>query len=187
MIGDTQSRLFIRMQKIARLRCGSIPDARIAQLVGMTPMGFARIVALPEYKLLEQEVLKNTVSLMDQALAENADALRANFKVGVPMAMRALLDSVRQSRDLRSRLDAARELLDRDPDRTFVKAADAQAVFHGGATIPASIFKEATNSAAEFISRNSIGNNESRDAAEVLVPKALDTASLSDDDGEATS
>ena len=58
---------------------------------------------------------------MDEALAGRAALIRQTFAVGVPAAMRALLETVTQKRDLRARLEAAREFLDRDPDRTFTK------------------------------------------------------------------
>jgi hypothetical protein len=58
---------------------------------------------------------------MDEALAGRADALKEYAKQGVPVALRALLEAATQQRDLRARISAASEILDRDPDRTFAK------------------------------------------------------------------
>jgi len=115
------SKVDLRLPQIARLRVAGARDAVIASAVGLSPMGLARILSLPEYKLCEQQVLDTLVGKMDTALAGKADLLRQQFSVGVPMAMRALLDSVQQRRDLKASLEAAKELLDRDPDRTFSK------------------------------------------------------------------
>jgi hypothetical protein len=66
-------------------------------------------------------VLNGTVSKMDEALAGRADALKEYAKQGVPVALRALLEAATQQRDLRARISAASEILDRDPDRLFAK------------------------------------------------------------------
>lgn len=113
------------MQQIARMRVRGLADAVIASAVGLTPPGLSRIIALPEYKDLEQSILDGVCSQMDQALAGNAEAMRREFKVGVPLAMRALLDGVMQRRDLKASMIAAREILDRDPDRVFAKQSDS--------------------------------------------------------------
>jgi hypothetical protein len=117
------SKVDLRIPQIARMRVAGHRDAIIAQTVGLTPAGLARILALPEYKDVEQAVLQGTISKMDMALAGRADLLRQEFKVGVPLAMRTLLEAVQQRRDLRAALEASKELLDRDPDRVFAKAS----------------------------------------------------------------
>lgn len=111
----------MRIAQIARLRVAGQRDSVIAQAVGLSPQGLARILSLPEYKDAEDCVLRGVITDMDQALAGRADLLRKQFQVGVPLAMRTLLDAVQQRRDLRASLEAAREILDRDPDRVFVK------------------------------------------------------------------
>ena len=117
----------IRLPQIARLRVAGHKDSIIAGCVGLTEAGLRRILALPEYKALEDAVLQGTISKMDLALAGRADALRQEFKVGVPLAMRTLLEAVQQRRDLRASLDAAKEILDRDPDKVFTKTSRVEA------------------------------------------------------------
>jgi hypothetical protein len=120
------SKVDIRIPQIARMRVAGLKDAVIAATVGLSPPGLARILALPEYKEVEDSILQGTISKMDLALAGRADLCRQEFKVGVPMAMRTLLDTVQQRRDLRASLKAAEEILDRDPDRTFVKVSKVE-------------------------------------------------------------
>jgi hypothetical protein len=105
------------------MRVAGIRDNIIAAKLGMTQSGLSRIVALPEYQELEEAVLMGTVSKMDQALAGRADAMKEYLRQGVPVALRALVETVSQTKDLRARLSAASELLDRDPDKNFVKGA----------------------------------------------------------------
>lgn len=111
----------ILIEQIARYRVAGIRDGVIAAKMNLTQSGLSRIVALQEYRDVESCVLNGTVSKMDEALAGRADALKEYAKVGVPVALRALLEAATQQRDLRARISAASEILDRDPDRTFAK------------------------------------------------------------------
>jgi hypothetical protein len=111
----------IIIEQLARMRVAGIRDNIIAAKLGMTQSGLSRILALPEYQELEQAVLMGTVSKMDQALAGRADAMKDYLRQGVPAALRALVETVTQTKDLRARLSAASELLDRDPDKNFSK------------------------------------------------------------------
>lgn len=111
----------ILIEQIARYRVGGIRDGVIAAKLNISQAGFSRIIALPEYKDVEQCVLSGTVSKMDEALAGRADALKEYAKQGVPVALRALLEAATQQRDLRARISAASEILDRDPDKLFAK------------------------------------------------------------------
>lgn len=115
----------IKIEQIARMRVhGGIADGRIAELLGLTRSGLSRILALPEYMQAEQAILQGVTTGMDEALAGKADEMKRVFSVGVPAAMRTLLETVTQRRDLRAAMEAAKEILDRDPERTFAKARD---------------------------------------------------------------
>jgi putative ribosome biogenesis GTPase RsgA len=116
-------RVKIIIEQLARMRVAGIRDNIIAAKLGMTQSGLSRILALPEYRELEEAVLMGTVSKMDSALAGRADAMKDYLRQGVPVALRALVETVSQTKDLRARLSAASELLDRDPDKTFAKGA----------------------------------------------------------------
>ena len=111
----------ILIEQIARLRVGGIRDGVIAAKLNISQSGLSRIIALPEYKDVEQAVLYGTVSKMDEALAGRADALKEYWKHSVPVACRALLEAATQQRDLRARISAASEILERDPEKLFAK------------------------------------------------------------------
>lgn len=111
----------ILIEQIARFRVAGIRDGVIAAKMNISQSGLSRIVALPDYKDVEEATLNGTVSKMDEALAGRADALREYAKHGVPVALRALLEAATQQRDLRARISAASEILDRDPDKLFAK------------------------------------------------------------------
>lgn len=116
------NRMAIKLHQIARMRVAGVKDVVIAQQMNLSTPGLARILALPEYQDLEQSILLGHVSKMDEALAGKIDVIRAEFKHGVPLAMRTMVEIVQQRRDLRSALAAASEILDRDPDRTYAKS-----------------------------------------------------------------
>jgi len=118
---SARTKVLIKIEQIARLRVGGISDDKICAMLNITRSGLSRILTLADYKETEDAVLMGTVTKMDEALAGRAALIRQTFAVGVPAAMRALLETVTQKRDLRARLEAAREFLDRDPDRTFTK------------------------------------------------------------------
>lgn len=119
--GTPNSRRNIRIAQIVRYRAtGRLQDKQIADLVGMTPQGLAYILKSPEYQAEEEAYLEGRLTKMDEELAGDLDALRNSFKVAVPAAARTLIETVTQRRDLRAAMAAAKEILDRDPDRTFV-------------------------------------------------------------------
>lgn len=114
-------RVKIVIEQLARMRVAGIRDNIIAAKLGMSQSGLSRILALQEYQDVEAAVLSGTVSKMDASLAGRADLLKAYARQGIPVALRALVEACTQSRDLRARISAASELLDRDPDKLFAK------------------------------------------------------------------
>lgn len=144
----------ILVEQIARMRVAGIRDGVIAVKVGLTQSGLSRIVALPEYQDLENAILQGHTSKMDEALAGKIDDMKAYFERGVPIALRTLLESCTQRRDLRAAMSAAQEILDRDPQKTFAKktqvsmSQDAPAVSEKFLeTVAAASDKAATESA----------------------------------------
>lgn len=111
----------IAMEQIARLRVAGIRDTIIAARLGYSGPGLSRILALPEYKELEESILTGVTSQMDEKLAGNVKAMEKYFEHSVPVALRTLLETVTQRRDLRAAMSAATEILDRDPQGTFSK------------------------------------------------------------------
>ena len=120
-------KVFLKMHQIARFRVRAHKDAAIAQHFGLSLGGFARIVGTPEYKEIEASVLEAVLGRLDASASDDVMKLRQQFSAGLPAACQALIDTVKQDKDLRAKLDAARELLDRDPNRTLSKDGGASA------------------------------------------------------------
>ncbi len=116
------TRVNIRIQQIARYRVsGRLTDKQIGEIMGMSPAGLKYLINTPAYVDFEQSLFEGHISKMDMELAGNVEELRSHFRVAVPVAARTLLEVVQQKRDLRASLDAAKEILDRDPEHVFAK------------------------------------------------------------------
>lgn len=142
--GTPNAQMRIRMEKVARMRVNGIRDCRIQELLQMQPAAFKYMVNLDEYKNLEEDILAGHLTEMDEATAGQVNVLKQQLRTAVPAALRALVDGVTQRRDLRTALAAASEILDRDPDATFVKrkASDGDSMSD---TIPTAIMDAATS------------------------------------------
>lgn len=112
---------WLKIEQIARMRVYGISNTKICQLLGYSMGGLARLITLPEYLDTEKSILLGVTGQMDTALAGRSDEMKRTFAVGVPLAMRTLLEICGQRRDLRSANSAAQEILDRDPENTFSK------------------------------------------------------------------
>ena len=110
-------------QRIARLRTLNIRDVAIARAINMTNSGLQRVLRTSEYLEIERCVFEGTLSKLDFEIAKNTTLLHKMIEPAVPAALQAMVDSVVQRRDLRTALAAAKEILDRDPKRTFVSAS----------------------------------------------------------------
>lgn len=132
----------IKIPQIARWRIAGVSDRKIGEMLGMSVSGLARLLATPEYQDYEAALLNGHLSAMDRALAGKVEAIHNECRQAVPAALRCLVDTVTQRRDLKAAMAAAKEILDRDPDRTLVANKDSEAVAPG---IPA----EVLNAAAE--------------------------------------
>lgn len=151
---EMKASILYKLNQIARLRLFSgLKDYQIAQLLGLSQGGFSRIISLPEYQEEETRQLNGGISKLDEALAGKQEEMKKAFQVGVPMAMRTLMEAVQQRRDLRSAIAASVELLDRDPERTFVKPGKGVAE-SPTANIPGSVLAaalSATNEVAKSV------------------------------------
>lgn len=116
----------MKLEQIARLRVSGANDVSIAQTLGISYGGLARIIALQEYKECEARIHRQVLGTMDAALADSrtqlirkqkVEALREQIRDAVPDALRNVLEAVQVKRDLR----ASFELLDRDPDCAAIK------------------------------------------------------------------
>lgn len=130
-----------RIHKVARLTIAGLSDIRIAACVGLTTAGLSNLKQRDEYKHLVAELLAGTVTRWDEELAKDVSALHQEFAVGVPVAMRTLLDTVMQKKDLKASLEAAKEILDRDPKQAFSKKPVVQLDDPNRPSIPEAILK----------------------------------------------
>jgi hypothetical protein len=143
-----------KIEMIARMRVGGVSDAAICLHLGLSQSGLSRIVALPEYVQAENDIMTGAITQVDEALAGKTNEMREAFKVAVPAAMRTLIYAVTQKRDLRAALVASKEILDRDPDRTFAtqKAGieSGNGAYSASAGVPAGILAAANSEAAKI-------------------------------------
>lgn len=116
--------ILYKLNQIARLRLFSgLKDFQVAQLIGLSQGGLSRIIALPEYQEMEAALLETGITKLDEAVAGKAEEMKKLFAPAVPAAMRTLMETVTQRRDLRAAVAASIEVLDRDPEHTFSKAS----------------------------------------------------------------
>jgi hypothetical protein len=130
----------IKIPQIVRWRVAGISDVKIQKMLGMSSSGLAQILATPEYIEEEAAYLNGHLSAMDRALAGKVEAIHQSMRQAVPAALRCLVDTVTQRRDLKAAMQAAKEILDRDPDRTLVTSTSDEAVAPG---IPAEVIEAA--------------------------------------------
>lgn len=116
----TLNKLRYRMGQVLAYRLStSLPDTRIADLVGLSPAGLSALMKQPEYLEMEEAAMAGRISDLDKQLAEDKEQLAKEFRYAVPTALKALVETVQQRRDLRARIAAAKEILDRDPEAQF--------------------------------------------------------------------
>lgn len=121
----------IKIPQIARWRIAGVSDKKISEMLGMTVSGLARLLATPEYQEHEAALMNAHLTAMDRALAGKVEAIHNECRLAVPAALRTLVDVVTQRRDLKAAMAAAKEILDRDPDRTLVTSTNREPVAPG--------------------------------------------------------
>ena len=123
---NVQRKLLLRMEQIARYRVAMLPTYKIAALVGMSEQGLYHLMHRPEYIQVENEVRSTVLEDMDAQMQEDRmRALRRDFDKVIPEVFNTVVQTMRQTKDLRSRMAAAIFLADRDPGRRMVPATRA--------------------------------------------------------------
>ncbi len=134
--GSLNSKSVIRYEQIARYRvAGRMSDAKIAEMVGLTPQALTLAIKTPTYKEIEEGLLEGRLTQIDEQLAGEDDQIRDLARAAVPAALRALVEGVTQRRDLRSALVAAKTILQFDPNKTLTEQGKAP-VERGGDSGP---------------------------------------------------
>lgn len=133
-------RVEIKAEQIARMVVQGVKGPRIAIEMGMSYFGLQRILAQPEYLAIEEQVRAMVLDKMDARLQARASMVE-EVEDAVPEAMKILLEQMRKKRDLK----AALEVLDRDPQKQFVKGkpAAAEAPPPGVASLPHDVLQQA--------------------------------------------
>lgn len=138
--GTAYAKTNIKIPQIARWRIAGISDTKIQQMLGMSSGGLARILATPEYIEYEAALLNGHLSAMDRALAGKVDAIHNECRQAVPAALRCLVETVTQRRDLKAAMMAAKEILNRDPDHALPESREGEGVSPG---VPAEVISAA--------------------------------------------
>jgi hypothetical protein len=119
------SKMMMLVASIARMRVAGIKDIAIARALNYTNSGLQRILRTQAYREYEEAIFAGQLSKMDQALAKNVDLMHQNMRQAVPLALRTIVETAMQRRDLRAALAASQDILNRDPDRNFVLSKDS--------------------------------------------------------------
>jgi hypothetical protein len=114
-------RMMLKITQIARMRISGIKDVTIARHLNITNAGLQRILRTSDYIEYEEAILAGHLSKMDERLAGKVDLLGKQARAAVPLALRTIIETAMQRKDLKTALAASKEILDRDPDRTLVK------------------------------------------------------------------
>lgn len=146
-VGVLNTQTLLRMQRVARMEIAGVSDQAICKAENFDYPALAYLRKLHEYQELRQDLLEGHLTEMDRALAGRVDILRQEVRQAVPSALRCLVDVVNQRKDLRTALAAAGEILDRDPDRVFLKSKDPNASTGNSDRIPDTLMDSITNEA----------------------------------------
>lgn len=104
----------LRMEKCARLEAQGIPDKVIAAMLRLSRGGLATLKRDPAYANIRVAIATGVVAEMDTDLAENREFLKTQLKQMVPTALRGLFDLAVQRTNERVRLEACKQILNRD-------------------------------------------------------------------------
>lgn len=151
--------ILYKLNQIARLRLFSgMKDDSVATLVGLSRGGLSRIIALPEYAEVERQLLEGGITKLDEAVAQKHEEMKKLFAPAVPAAMRTLVEVVTQRRDLRAAVAASIEVLDRDPEHTFVKAGRGEVAGARATQVPAGVLASAMAATSEVVAATASTN-----------------------------
>lgn len=147
--GVLNTQTLMRMQRVARMEIAGVSDQAICKAENIDYPALQYLRKLDAFKELRQDLLEGHLTEMDRALAGRVDILRQEVRQAVPSALRCLIDTVNQRKDLRTALAAAGEILDRDPDKTFLKTKDNGNGINdsGSVSLPDTLMKSVTDQA----------------------------------------
>lgn len=174
------SKLYIRMQNVARYRVsGRFSEARVAEMVGLTPSGLASLVKNPDYIEIENALLEGRLSSIDEQLSADIDAKKEVMRRAVPAALSFLVEGVLQRKDLRTALACAKTIIENDPDKTFASSIDAGKGNGGGGmedapTLPGDIVASLAVQGNKVIAEIKTSRLNSPSSTSATISKALE-------------
>ena len=104
----------LKIEKIARLTAAGYTDEEIGFSVGITKVYVSMLRRTPEYIAILAEVNSGVISEIDSNLREDIANVRLEIRGMVPAAILALRDALYDKSNPRLRLEAAKEILDRE-------------------------------------------------------------------------
>ena len=104
----------LRIEKAARLEVvGGLSHEQIANQIGLTQSGLAQLKRTKAYQAKMLELATGVLSSYDEHIRQDIQNAHEELKTMVPMALMTLRSAV-LSKNEKIRLDAAREILDRE-------------------------------------------------------------------------
>lgn len=104
----------VRMEKAIRLEACGLADTEIASHIGISVGGLAFMKRRPEYQILVRQIATGVISSLDEAIVDDQAYIKQRVQEMVPTALKALHDAVLNPMEPRLRLEAAKQILDRD-------------------------------------------------------------------------
>lgn len=103
-------RIAVRLE----LRNLGVPLQDIAAHVGMSATAYSLLRRTKLFKILKQQYFTGVLSVIDEDLVDNIDAMRRTLRSAVPMAMENIIALAADRTDKRICLEASKELMNRE-------------------------------------------------------------------------
>lgn len=105
----------MRIEKAARLELtGLMTDAEIAEVIGLTPAGYAQMKTRQDYKDIRASLKTGFIRDLDADLGSDIKAIREKVRNNLPAAVQTIIDAATQRSDLRVAVSAAETLIEID-------------------------------------------------------------------------
>jgi hypothetical protein len=144
----------IRMLRASKLEVLGVPDAIIAQHIGLTPAGLATMKQSDEYKRLQLTAATKVLSKDDEDLAEATETLRQIIRESVPTALQTMAELIEQRVDPKLAFQACESILDRDG--RFMKAS--RTVVTPEDTLPSYMSSKDDDAVSRIVASQQISN-----------------------------
>lgn len=131
------------------LRYPNAKNTEIATHIGIDPVTLSQWMADPDYKALKQQLISGILSHIDEGLAEDIQQNHITLKRLVPLAIQNLADLAMQRTSEKLRLEASREILDREGHFTKVSRIGLPTQEQGG--VASTIDQETANTLIEAL------------------------------------